>query len=278
MRLEDLYEVVRELGKGGCGRVLLVRNRKTGTQHAAKVLMNPNDPHARKQFGREVRLLSFFQRFRRVVRMEVAHLDAEPPFFVMPYAEDGNITRWAGKLDLLQVQTVMKQLMEAITQIHAHGGFHRDVKPDNILVFNRLPALADFGLGNAPDCTVHLTMNAYGTPGYAAPELFQDAPFSAAADVFSAGATWFHLITGQRPVPNSIALDPRTVKPKTPMWIADMISRMTARDAGRRPTAAAVFLALQSHTLAEKPLPWRHEGLVAALGIAALVFIGLRSH
>jgi serine/threonine protein kinase len=277
MRLEDRYAVVRELGKGGFGRVLLVRDRKAGTQHAAKVLMSPNDPHARKQFRREVRLLSFFQRFRRVVRIEVAHLNAEPPFFVMPYAEDGAITRWCGKLDLQQTLTVMKQLMEAVTQIHAHGGFHRDIKPDNILVFNRMPALADFGLGNSPDCTVHLTMNAYGTPGYAAPELFQVQPFSTAADVFSAGATWFHLITGQRPSPGSVELDPRNVKPKTPAWIANLIIRMTARDVARRPSAAAVFHAVQSHNAVEKPLPWRHEGLVAALGLAALVLFGLRT-
>jgi len=277
MRLEDQYEVVRELGKGGCGRVLLVRDRKAGTYHAAKVLTSPNDPHARKQFRREVRLLSVFQRFRRIVRIEAAYLDAEPPFFVMPYAEDGSVTRWAGKLDLVQTLTVMKQLMEAVTQIHAHGGFHRDIKPDNILVFNRLPALADFGLGNAPDCTVHLTMNAYGTPGYAAPELFQDAPFSAAADVFSAGATWFHLITGQRPAPGALSLDPRTLKPHTPAWIAEMIRRMTAADVRSRPTAATVFQVLQAQMTVEKPLPWRYEGLVVAVGLAALLFVGLRS-
>jgi len=99
MRLEDLYEVVRELGQGGCGRVLLVRNRKTGSQHAAKVLMNPNDAHALRLFRREVRLLSFFQRFAEWSEIEAAYLKATPPFFVMPYSEDGSITRWAGKLD-----------------------------------------------------------------------------------------------------------------------------------------------------------------------------------
>lgn len=245
MRLEDDYEIVKKLGQGGFGQVFLVQHKGTGQRYAAKVLTDWSNPDAFRRFEREVRQLLRYGQLRHVVRLVASGLRAERPYFIMPYAPGGAATPWAGKLSELQVRTIMRQLMEALTAMHASGGFHRDVKPDNLLLVDETnAALADFGLGNCPTCTVHFTATEAGTFGYAAPELLAGGGFSFAADVFSAGATWFHLLTGAHPGKRPLPLDPRTVRTNVPPSIAKWIVAMTAPDPWKRPRASQVAHAL----------------------------------
>ncbi len=249
MRLEDLFEVVRELGRGGCGRVWLVRDRATGQELAAKVSDLGPDPYNRRKFELEVKQLFRYGRLRHVVKIVRPYLDADPPFFLMPFAKGGTLTQWAGKLTPHQVLTLMRQLMETLVQIHGEGGFHRDVKPDNMLLLGDGAAvLGDFGLGNSPQCTVHFTMHAAGTPGYAAPELMADWPYDASCDVFSAGATWFHLLTGQHPRGLALPLNPRSVRGDVPEWTASWVVAMTQPERAQRLAASRVLGALTQAT------------------------------
>lgn len=140
----------------------------------------------------------------------------------------------------------MRQLMGTLVQIHGEGGFHRDVKPDNLLLLgDGDAALADFGLGNSPQCTVHFTMHAAGTPGYAAPELLADWQYDASCDVFSAGATWFHLLTGQHPRGLALPLNPRSVRGDVPESVASWVVGMTQPERAQRPAAVMVLRALE---------------------------------
>ena len=244
MRLEDHFEILKQLGVGGCGHVFLVRNKTTGYVCAAKVLIELA-PDPRRRFAREVKQLRRYRRFRHVVRVVQAYLQAERPFFLMDYAPGGSVRPWAGKLNERQVLTIMRQLMDTLSQIHADGGVHRDVKPDNLLLLaDGTMAVADFGLGNSPRCTVLVTMNAYGTAGYIAPELMRDGRYTPACDIYSAGATWFHLVTGVYPANLPAPLDPTAIKPGTPPWVAESIRRMTAPDPAQRPPAFNVLRAL----------------------------------
>ncbi len=191
MRLEDNFDIVRELGRGGFGGVLHVRDRKTGEEWAAKVLINL-DADSRQRFIREVKQAWRYRRLRHVIKVAREYLQAEPPFFLMPLAKGGALAEHIGQLSQGAILSVMRQLLETLHFIHADGGVHRDVKPDNVfLPGDGTSALGDFGLGNSPNCTVHFTMSGVGTPGYAAPEIFAGEDCSAAADIFSAGATWF---------------------------------------------------------------------------------------
>ncbi len=284
MRLEDHFDILRPLGAGGFGHVYLVREKTTGSVSAAKVLIELG-ADARRRFLREVKQLHRYRGFRHVVRVVRAYLNAERPFFLMTYAPGGSVRPWAGKLNERQILTIMRQLMDTLSQIHADGGVHRDVKPDNLLLLaDGTMAVADFGLGNSPRCTVIMTMNAYGTAGYIAPELLRrGGRYTPACDIYSAGATWFHLITGVFPANLPAPLDPTTLKPNTPPWIADVIRRMTAPDPAQRPTAFNVLRVLKL-TLGPKdePLPAAPQpalstgeklflGAIAAVGLAAFL-------
>ena len=85
--------------------------------------------------------------------------------------------------------------------MHEQGGFHRDIKPDNLLVDEAGQfAIGDFGLGNKPTLydDVHRSCRWY--VGYVAPELtLPGAQATQAADIYSLGATLFHLLTGVHP-------------------------------------------------------------------------------
>lgn len=201
MRLEDRFDVVKPLGQGAFGRVLLVRDRNTGEQFAAKVLA-AQDPDARQRFFNEARQQAAYGKMGvpHVLPVDAEFLDDTPPFFLMKWVEAGSIAQWAGRLRPEQVIVVMRQLIETLALIHLTGGLHRDIKPDNVLLLgDGSIVLADFGLGNQPLVNGPGTNSPAGTTGYAAPELFQGAPFNAACDYYSVGATGFHLLTGQHP-------------------------------------------------------------------------------
>jgi serine/threonine protein kinase len=277
MKLEDLFIVVRELGRGGFGRVLLVRDRKTGEECAAKVL-TATDADARARFVREVRQLGQYRQMRHVVRVGGAYLEAEPPFFLMPLARGGSLTKHIGKLSREAIWSVMRQLLDTLAGIHALGGVHRDVKPDNVLLIgDGTAALGDFGVGNSPHCTVHFTLSAAGTPGYAAPEIARGGAASAAADIYSAGATWYHLLTGRHPMGEPIPLNPFKHNPNAMPAEIEWVMAMTDPNPARRPTANHLLWVLgMALPTGDHPLPtsqpetssggaWIFGGLLLAL-------------
>lgn len=252
MRLEDRYDVVRPLGQGAFGRVLLVCDRRTGGQFAAKVL-TAQDPDARQRFLREARQQAVYGKMGmpHVLPVEAAFLDDTPPFFLMKWVEAGSITQWAGRLSPEQVLGVMRQLVETIALIHLTGGFHRDIKPDNtLLLADGSIVLTDFGLGNQPLINGPGTNSAAGTPGYAAPELYHGSPFGPACDYYSVGATGFHLLTGKHPTRFQPPLNAST------MDVAGTMKSIVDETAGAYALVTSLILQLTSPNPTDRlPIP-----------------------
>lgn len=241
MRLQDKYEVLCELGRGGFGVVYLVREPTTGEQFAAKVLLDEEDRHAFRLLAREVKQLLRYNSIPHVMRLVGEYLSATPPFFLMPYAPGGNALKHIGKLTERQVLTIMRQLLETLMRIHATKGFHRDIKPENILFLaDGTAALGDFGLGSSPEITVNFTVSPGGTAGYAAPEIVAGGAYTTACDIYSAGATWFHFLVNRHPKGFLPPLDPRSVRSDIRMEVAALVVRMTSSDPAERPTANEV--------------------------------------
>lgn len=279
MKLEDHFTVLRVLGQGGFGKVLHVRDKKTGQEWAAKVLLQ-TDADSRRRFVREVEQLVRYRNFRHVIRVARGYLEADPPYFLMPLAKGGTLSQHVGRLSQGAVVTVMRQLMETLVNIHHDGGIHRDVKPDNIfLPGDGTSALGDFGCGNSPECTIHFTLNAMGTPGYAAPELMNGADCTPGSDVFSAGATWFHVVTGRHPRGLPLPLDPRAYGASVPETDAEWILLMTDPNPWRRPSAMQVYQAVAhglqqgDHPLPKEPPPDRRGWFAAGAGLLLLAVI-----
>jgi serine/threonine protein kinase len=113
----------------------------------------------------------------------------------------GDIVARTGPLDPRRVSDIGLQVLSALATAHAAGIVHRDIKPSNIML---LPGdrvkLTDFGIAQATDDpSLTATGGIMGSPGYMAPELFQGRPPSPAADLWSLGATLFHVAEGRAP-------------------------------------------------------------------------------
>lgn len=187
----------RPLNAGGNGDIFLGQRSDTGAYVVKKYLREYNSPHARTCFLREVRVLS--RQYRGLVRLLDWDTEGERPYYVMPYLSGGSLTRYAGRLSESQLLAVAGDLAFTLADVHARFDAHGDIKPDNILVSEDGHLEVADPLGNGITCTVVFAHNHGGTPGYWAPEIAIGGAVSSAGDVFSYGATLYHLATGQRP-------------------------------------------------------------------------------
>ncbi len=264
-------------GRGGFGEVWRAIRTDTSEEVAVKVLRDATDAEARKRFEREVRILLQLDH-PGIVKVIAYRLDVERPFYVMPLMKGGCLSPWAGKLHHGVVRGLLGKFADALHHIHARGGIHRDFKPDNVLIDSRgNTALADFGLGNDPRCTISMTAQAAGTPGYWAPELHEHlGRATSSSDIYSLGASIFQLLTGVHPVQAS-SLDPWDHNREVPEDLRNLVLLMVHRNPLRRPKAADIVAILGNPGQPVKvPMFTPLDRFIeAALGITAVAAVAL---
>jgi serine/threonine protein kinase len=229
------YILERELGQGGFGHVYLATRRSDGLKVAIKLLRMANDEHLRR-FYREAKLLYQHLSDPNVVDILEWGFDADPAYIVMEFCSGGSLRAWVGRaMEWNHVCAAMAQACTGLAGIHKVNGFHRDIKPDNILLAafannSYIVKLADFGLARHPEGTSGpMTRSPFGTPGYFAPELLLGAPYDARCDIYSLGVTAVELLTGSRD-PISIA-----VRRDIPTGLGTLLQRMTNQNPQVRP-------------------------------------------
>jgi serine/threonine protein kinase len=202
------YAVLDELGRGGIGIVWRAQDRVIGRQVALKEL---RIPPGLGQHEHDV----FTQRVLREARTAgalndpaiVTVYDVVPEggamYIVMELIEATTLADLVarGPLSEQRASEIGRQVLSALETAHAAGIVHRDIKPSNIMV---LPGdrvkLTDFGIAQAmDDPSLTATGGVMGSPGYMAPELFHGDPPSPATDLWSLGATLFHVVEGRAP-------------------------------------------------------------------------------
>lgn len=202
----------------------------------AKVLREL-DAASRRAFAREHRVLNAGH--PGVVRILGGDPNGPRPYYFMPYFAGGTLTERAGALAHGLLRSVARWLAETFAAMHATEMEHGDIKPDNVLITKRgTPQVSD-PLGNGSGCTISWGTKCGGTPGYMAPEIASGASISKAGDVFSLGATIFHLATGIRPEVG-IVLDPTAHAVTLPHDLQHAIVAMCRPDPARRPTMQQV--------------------------------------
>jgi serine/threonine protein kinase len=239
----DLKERI-DGGRGGFGEVWRALRKDTGEEVAVKILRDANDADARKRFEREVKILLQLDH-PGIVKLIAYRLDGERPFYVMPLMKGGCLSPYAGKLNHHVIRGLLQKFANALHHIHERGGIHRDFKPDNVLIDSQgNTALADFGLGNDPRCTVFVTAHAAGTRGYMAPELHEHlGRATSSSDIYSLGASIFQLLTGVHPAQAS-SLDPWAYNREVPEDLRNLVLLMVQRNPLRRPKAADIVAIL----------------------------------
>ncbi|MBO3675362.1 serine/threonine-protein kinase [Streptomyces sp. NEAU-YJ-81] len=267
------YRLAGVLGRGAVGVVWRAHDELIGRSVAVKELRIPPGLSERERSVFAERAL---REARTAGRLNhpgvVAIYDLVPPtpeddavYIVMELVEAPSLAELLernGVLDGGRVAGMAGQLLGALEAAHAIGLVHRDIKPSNIMV---LPGgevkLVDFGIAHAMDDTRLTRHGVAGSTGYMAPELFQGADPTPAADLWSLGATLFHAVEGCDPFARQTPaaalhailyddLPPLNCRPPlstliTGLLTRDVADRMTSDQARAliRPTATAATTA-----------------------------------
>lgn len=204
------YRLVRKLGAGGMGEVFLAEHRTTGRICAIK-RHRTGDPAAIGRIEAESNALRQLAHRNAVRFLDWGITDDGRPYLVMEFLPGRALDELVNHLGPLPQQPVvawLRQLCSVLLEIHRLGLIHRDVKPANIMLMERerdveLIKLLDFGLAVSTTASrAHAAAETAfsGSPHYAAPEAAQGvAAMDARSDIYSLGATAYHLLTG-RPV------------------------------------------------------------------------------
>jgi serine/threonine-protein kinase len=234
------YEVIRELGRGGMGVVLLARD-KSGQEVAVKFLLKLTKESLLQRFQREERLQKLLGGKDGFVPLLATGETKEGPYFVMPYVPGGTLRDrlQRGMLEVDQAILLVHSLASALGKAHENGIVHRDIKPENILFdAHGKPLVADLGLakhfrrdlpGGSNSINVTRTGQALGTTGYMAIEQMRDASQAGPpADVFALGAILYECLTGR--CPPYLGRQPLVaLRPEIPAWVSEVAERALAR-------------------------------------------------
>jgi hypothetical protein len=209
--IDSRYVILEVLGSGGMGAVYRARDLLTERPVALKQVTVPTRMLAFNSRADNSDLaFALAQEFRALATMRHPHIISVfdfgfdqhgQPYFTMEYVDGGRPILGAGQ-ELSQEAKVdlIIQMLQALVYLHRRGILHRDIKPSNTLVLDGRLKLLDFGLSVVTSRTMeHLTHSTAGTMAYMAPELFQEAPYSKATDLYALGVVAFELLTGRFP-------------------------------------------------------------------------------
>jgi len=201
------YEVLRVLGGGGMGVVLLARDSETGREVALKMVRPELVPN-QQVVHRFVKEAGHLQKLKHPHVVPVLEVSDRPqgPYFVMPYYEQGSLAQrikpGEGLASLVTLDIAM-QVAEGLQFAHRRGIIHRDLKPANILLAaNANACLADFGLSRSMfnDSTVDVQgQQCEGTAPYMSPAVAAGHAEDTRCDIYAFGALLYEMLTGLPP-------------------------------------------------------------------------------
>lgn len=274
------YPVHALLGTGAFAVVWLAEDERLHDRVAIKVLAEnwAERLDVRQRFEQEARVLRRTRSHRVVEVFDIDELPDGRPYFVMTYADGGSLADRLedGPLPVEQALRYGAELALGVADLHTAGVLHRDVKPSNVLFRTGSgdPALlvADLGLSRELAQGSRFTLPV-GTAGYMAPE--QDDPehvLDERADVYGAGATIYHALTGQ--TPSQPPAPPSGLRGGLPEGTDAVLLRALAANPDDRWPTATAFAAELDGMLTRAPVPPPRKRIrTSAVLVAA--FIGV---
>ncbi|MCW8130512.1 MAG: protein kinase [Planctomycetota bacterium] len=227
-RVVGRYRLVAKIGEGGMGAVWKAVHVDLGNTVAIKLLPYSvvGDERLVQRFQREARLMASINH-SNVLQAFDAGEESGQPFFVMPFLEGasvGAIVRQSGRLGPRTTLSIALQIVRGLQYAHSRGMIHRDLKPDNLFIGNDGTAkVLDLGLAkliegaDGGDQRPTQTGMIVGTPQYMSPEQVRGDPnLDARSDIYSLGATIFHMATGRFPFPGKNVPEVLRQKNQTP--------------------------------------------------------------
>jgi serine/threonine-protein kinase len=260
------YALKRKLGEGGMGEVWLAEHGLLKRPCAVKFIRPElaGHPATAARFAREVQAVTGLTHLNTVRVYDYGRSEDGSFYYVMEYLDGPTLeelVRQAGPLPPARVVYLLRQLCGALTEAHAAGLVHRDLKPGNVIVAalggqRDVGKLLDFGLvqdlSADDDGRLTRTGTVLGTPAYMPPEQAAgESAVDARGDVYGLGAVAFFALAGRPPFlgktlgqllaahrsepPPPLA----DFRPEVPADLAAVVARCLAKEpAGRFQSAA----------------------------------------
>jgi len=268
--LAQSYIIDRELGRGGMSAVFLAQDCKHDRSVAIKVL----HPELAANLGSE----RFLQEIKVAARLSHPHIlplfDSGSVdgmlYYVMPYVEGESLRERLDREQQLSVEEGVRHgcaIASALDYASRHGVIHRDVKPENVMLYEGVAMVMDFGIAKAVSSADSSTLTQVGmmigTPAYVSPEQAAgEVNLDGRSDQYSLACVIYEMLSGERPFNGSnaqaimakrfteTARPLRTVRAAVPESIERAVARAMATDpAGRFSTTAQFAQALASGSI-----------------------------
>ncbi len=257
--LGGMYQILHEISRGAMGVVYRAEDLGLGRQVALKTLRPDlvRDRSLVELFRHEATTLAKL-RHENLVQVYTFGIYDDNAYFVMELVEGEPLEEliereWRADrhVPLSLVDSIVAQIASALDLLHQAGVIHRDVKPANVLLDRARDraVLVDFGIAKPAG----VNLDAAGTPGYAAPEIFRGAPDQPAVDVYGLAATSYILLTCTPPfdegsVPATLARqaggppEPASrARPGLPAAVDQVLDRALSPDPAQRHRSASSF-------------------------------------
>ncbi|MDP6634705.1 MAG: protein kinase [Phycisphaerae bacterium] len=247
------FEIISRLGQGGMGTVFRARQPNMDRIVVLKVLTGDAawNESSLARFTREAQAAAAAGHPNIIEVYDTGH-DRGWHYIVMEYMDGGSLADILdrdGPLPPASALVLMRHVARGLAEAHRVGVLHRDIKPSNILLTARGWAkVADFGLAKRPDVDLDVTRPTFllGTPAYMAPEALRGEEYDPRCDLYSLGAMFYQVFTGQPPFTGAIGTElvakhleakpaPLTdVSPGTPPSLARIIHRLLEKEPSDR--------------------------------------------
>jgi eukaryotic-like serine/threonine-protein kinase len=189
-RLKNRYRLERTLGRGGMAVVWLGHDEVLDRPVAVKVLSDTiaSDPGFLARFRREARVAAGLSHPNLVGVYDFSDEGARP-YLVMQFVPGENLAARLERGERVDCAQLARELLGALSHIHAVGILHRDIKPGNIILEpDGTAKLIDFGIALPRDATALTSTGlVLGTERYAAPEVMEGRPATERSDLYSCG-------------------------------------------------------------------------------------------
>jgi CheY-like chemotaxis protein len=251
------YIIIDSLGWGKSSLVYKVVREKDRTAYSMKMLTKgaSEKKDIVERFKNEVEIISKIKHPNVTEFIDRGYYN-ECPYLVMEFVDGVDLEEYMvtrGKVPIKSFISIAFDLASAISELHRNRIYHRDIKLKNILYDIKAAKikLGDFGIAKLPE-SLHITQDGFivGTPIYLAPEIFMGEAATPQSDIYSYGATLYHLLTGSPPFVAETSIElfkkhrlekPRSVesfRADVPAgWNSLIVDKCLAKDIINRPSS-----------------------------------------